>query len=258
VGGALAGPLTEADRIAGYPHRLSIWQMEVSRTHVFTRPVRGREFFEQVIENRARRTETAINDPQDFGVGKDLSNWAHLRKLAAAINQRLLETERFCQDSLLSAESFAHVSEPTTTATGQRAPDLRFGQPRVMALLAALSRFAPSLNGFRHAEVREIVPALLGIAPSAYTASQMSYDLRRPRLKGLIARVDGKHVHVLATYGREVVYLMTKLHRCIFDVANAAIDTTVALPSQLARAFGQLDAELDKLVADAQLAPAKS
>jgi len=287
--------------------------MEVSRTQVFTRPVRGREFFEQVIRdnldlgqpdrvqlvfgrrvyrntpsrfrtqvvhagvqpnlhliykhsgvkqyfklNRALRTETTINNPRDFDVGKDLSNWPYLRKLAVAINQRLLETERVSQDCLLSAQSFARVSEPTRTDGGQRAPGLRFGQPRVMALFAALSRFAPSLNGFRHAEVREIVPALLGIAPEAYTTSQMSYDLRRLRLKGLIARVDGKHIYVLTTYGRKVVYLMTKLQRRIFDVANAAIDTTVALPSQLARAFRQLDAELDKLVADAQLAPAKS
>ncbi len=232
----LPWPLTAADRAAKYHHRLSIWQMEVSRTQVFTRPVRGREFFEQVIRdnldlgqpdrvqlvfgrrvyrntpsrfrtqvvhagvqpnlhliykhsgvkqyfklNRALRTETttpalapgaSVNNPRDFDVGKDLSNWAYLRKLAAAINQRLLETERVSQDCLLSAESFARVSEPTRTDSGQRAPGLRFGQPRVMALFAALSRFAPSLNGFRHAEVREIVPALLGITPEAYTTSQ--------------------------------------------------------------------------------------
>jgi hypothetical protein len=309
----LPWPLTAADRAAGYHHRLSIWQMEVSRTQVFTRPVRGREFFEQLIRdnldlgqpdrvqlvfgrrvyrntpsrfrtqvvhvgvqpnlyltykhsgvkqyfklNRALRTETTINNPHDFGVNKGLSNWAYLRQLGTAINRRLLETERVSQDCLLSSESFARVSQPTTTEAGQRAPGLRFGQPRVMALFAALSRFAPRLNGFRHAEVREIVPALLGIAPEAYTASQMSYDLRRLRLKGLIARIDGKHVYILTTYGRKVVYLMTKLQRRIFDVASAAIDTTVALPSQLARAFRQLDAELDKLVADAQLAPAKS
>src|SRR5712692_10361718 len=309
----LPWPLTIADRQAGYQHRLSIWQMEVSQTHVFTRPVCGREFFEQVIcenldlgrpdrvqlifgrrvyrntpsqfrtqvvqtgvqptlhvtykhsgvkqyfkENRALRTETTINNPHDFGVNKGVGNWLYLRQLGTAINRRLLETERVSQDCLLSADSFARVSQPTTTDTGQRAPGLRFGQPRVMALFAALSRFAPSMNGFRHAELREIVPTLLGIDPETYTTSQMSYDLRRLRLKGLIARVDGKHIYVLTTYGRNVVYLMTKLHRHIFDVASAAIDTTVAVPSQLARAFRQLDAELDKLVADAQLAPVKS
>jgi hypothetical protein len=60
-------------------------------------------------ENRALHTEMTINNPQDLGMGKDLSNWSYLRKLAAAINQRLLETERVSQDCLLSAESFARV-----------------------------------------------------------------------------------------------------------------------------------------------------
>jgi hypothetical protein len=309
----LPWPLTAADRKAGYSHRLSIWQMEVSRTQVFTRPVRGREFFEQVIrenldlgrpdrvqlifgrrvyrntpsqfrtqvlqsgvqptlhvtykhssvkqyfkENRALRTETTINNPHDFGVDKGLRNWIYLRQLGTAINHRLLETERFSQDCLLSSESFVRVSEPTSTESGQRTPGLRFGQPRVMALFAALSRFAPSLNGFRHAEVRQIVPALLGIAPEGYTAAQMSYDLRRLRLKGLIARVAGRHTYILTTYGRKVVYLMTKLQQRIFNVASAALETTSVLPSQLAHAFRQLDDELAKLVAEAQLAPLKS
>jgi len=309
----LPWPLTAEDRKAGYHHRLSIWQMEISRTQVFTRPVRGREFFEQVIrenldlgrpdrvqlifgrqvrrntpsqfrtqvlqsgvqptlhvtykhsgvkqyfkENRALRTETTINNPHDFGVNKGLNNWLYLRQLGTAINRRLLETERVSQDCLLSAESFTRLSEPTTTATGQRAPGLRFGQPRVMALFAALSRFAPSLNGFRHADVREIIPSLLGIAPEAYTASQMSYDLRRLRLKGLIARMAGTHTYILTTYGRKVVCLMTKLHQRIFDVASAALETTSAWPSQLARTFRQLDAQLDNLVTNAQLTPAKT
>ena len=307
----LPWPLTLADRQAGYQHRLSIWQMEVSQTHVFTRPVRGREFFEQVIrenvdlgrpdrvqlvfgrrvyrntpsrfvtrviqegvqpnlhltykhsgvkqyfkENRALRTETTVNNPHDFGVGKDLSNWTYLRQLAAAINQRLLETERVSQDCLLSAESFARVSEPTLTDAGQRAPGLRFGQPRVMALFAALSRFAPALNGFRHGELRPMVQAVLNVAPEAYTASQMSYDLRRLRLKGLVTRVAGSHTYLLTTYGRRVAYLMTKLQQRIFNLAGIALTTAADIPATLSKAFREIDAELERLVANAHLAPA--
>ena len=39
----------------------------------------------------------------------------------------------------------------------------------------------------------------------------MSYDLRRLRLKGLIARVAGKHTYILTTYGRKVVYLIDQI-----------------------------------------------
>ncbi|MBV9170355.1 MAG: hypothetical protein JOZ81_09760 [Chloroflexi bacterium] len=47
----LPWPLTAADRTAGYRHRLSIWQLEMSLTQVFTRPVYGRLFFEAVIRD---------------------------------------------------------------------------------------------------------------------------------------------------------------------------------------------------------------
>jgi hypothetical protein len=285
--------------------------MEVSRTQIFTRPLYGRAFFEQIIrenldlgrpdrvqlifarrvyrntpsrfctrvvqsgvqpnvhltykhsgvkqyfkENRALRTETTINNPLDFKVRKDLSSWTYLRKLGTRINDRLLESERVSQDCLLSADSFARVSEPTTTEAGQRAPGLRFGQPRTMALFASLSRFAPALNGFRNAELRPIMQTLLNLQPEAYTASQMSYDLRRLRLKGLIARVEGSHRYILTTYGRRVAYLMTKLHHRIFDVASGAVETATSVPAPLTLAFQRLDAVVDKLVADATLSPA--
>ncbi len=150
------------------------------------------------------------------------------------------------------------MSEPTTTETGQRAPGLRFGQPRVMALFAGLSRFLPALNGFCNAELRETVLTLLGFSPDEYTASQMSYDLRRLRLKGLITRLEGRHRYILTTYARRVAYLMTKLQNRIFNVASVALLAPATLPSRLARAFQQLDAELERLVADANLAPAKT
>ena len=127
-----------------------------------------------------------------------------------------------------------------------------------MALFAGLSRFLPALNGFCNAELRETVQTLLGLSPDEYTASQMSYDLRRLRLKGLITRLEGRHRYILTTYRRRVAYLMTKLQQRIFDTASAALETTAGLPSKLARAFRQLDTEVANLVAEAQLAPAKS
>jgi hypothetical protein len=44
-------PLGKKDFEAGYYPQLSIWQMEMSLTDVFKRPVQGREFFEQVIRS---------------------------------------------------------------------------------------------------------------------------------------------------------------------------------------------------------------
>lgn len=47
----LPWPLLPADRAAGYEHKLSIWQLEVSLTHIFDKPAQGRLFFDELIRD---------------------------------------------------------------------------------------------------------------------------------------------------------------------------------------------------------------
>jgi hypothetical protein len=54
-------PLRPEDRRAGYDWDLSIWQMEVSLTQIFGRPLRGREFF--VRQPEGFRREQGLGQP---------------------------------------------------------------------------------------------------------------------------------------------------------------------------------------------------
>jgi hypothetical protein len=45
----LPWPLTAVDRAAGYRHRLSLWQVEVSLTQIFREPVYARRWFEAIL-----------------------------------------------------------------------------------------------------------------------------------------------------------------------------------------------------------------
>jgi hypothetical protein len=47
----LPWPLLPEDRAAGYEHKLSIWQLEVSLTHIFDNPLQGRLFFDELIRD---------------------------------------------------------------------------------------------------------------------------------------------------------------------------------------------------------------
>ncbi len=44
-------PMTAEDRVSGYDWELSMWQVEVSLTQVFDHPLRGRQFFEEVLRD---------------------------------------------------------------------------------------------------------------------------------------------------------------------------------------------------------------
>ena len=302
-------PLTAADRKAGYSHRLSVWQLEASRTQVFDDPVQGREFFEAVIrenldlgrpdrvqlvfdrkiikttpgqfrtrviedgvlpslhieyktsrvkqyfkEGRALRTETTINDPKDFGVNKDLSQLPYLEQIGRQINRRLLDVQRVSHNCHLSQENVERVVLPTVTDDGQRAAGLRFGQLRVMALLAALTSFLAATQGFTHRSLRPQVADLQGLAHDQYTTGQLTYDLRRLRLKGIIWRVPNTQRYVLTPYGRKVALFFTRLHARVFRPGFAALDPAVPIPSALAEALRHVDHEIDRLIDEACLA----
>src|SRR6266550_7180127 len=133
-------------------------------------------------EGRGCRTEGTFRNPNDFGVNKGLSNLSYLQKLGRQINRRLLEVERVSHNSGLSGDSIQKVLQPTVTADGEKAPALKFGQPRVMALLLALTLFQHLIDGFHNRDLRFLVADVLGVKVSDYSSNQMTYDLRRLRL----------------------------------------------------------------------------
>ena len=151
-------------------------------------------------EGRALRTETVINDTYDFDVGRRLKNLDDLKQIGFAANRRLLGVERLSHDCTIGAETLADLHRPAHI-DGQRASALRFGDPRVQALLAALLRFDLLPAGFRNRELREAVAPLRGMSLDDYNAGQMTYDLRRLRLRGLIERIPHSQRYRLTAEG---------------------------------------------------------
>jgi hypothetical protein len=301
-------PLTPTHHVRGFTYQLSILQLEVSRTQVFDRPLRGREFFESVIrenldlgrpdhvqllfprkitratpgrfttrvittgvnpslhiaykrchikqyfkEERALRTETTFNDTYDFGIGRRLSNLSYLRTLGDHINRRVLETESLAHDCGLAAAQLADLVQPTQTADHQPAPALKFGQPRVTAVLNALCHFLWTADGLTNAQLRPLVASLLG---TSYTTRQMGYDLRRLRRKGLLKRLDHQKRYVLTPYGRRVALFLTKVHARVLRPGLQALDLTFTaqVPPALRTTFAALDRAIDIHIAGAQIA----
>ena len=115
-------------------------------------------------ENRAARTECTINNPKDFNVNKCLKNLPYLKQIARNAVHRLLEVERVTEDCVLSEFSVEGLTQPTLTDDGQRVSGFRFGDPRVMALFAALTLFLHLPNGFRNRDLRNHVSDQIGRA----------------------------------------------------------------------------------------------
>ena len=189
-------------------------------------------------DGRALRIETVINTPDDLLCKRRLQHLDELQTKARAVNARLLDTERVGQGCVLASPAFERVAQSTLTEDGRRSPALRFGDPRVMALLGALCIGLNAL-GFTNRSLRAQVSHLLGVA---YTVNQASYDLARLRLNGLIERQPGTNTYQLTAEGQRVAIFYTKVHDRLLRPLLAT-DQPPAAP-QLRRALATVDRHL--------------
>jgi len=304
-------PLRAEDRQAGYDWRLSMRQIEFSRTLVLDRPREGRAFFAEVAreslglggqaeigflfgrrivrrgrrptpgrfqtdiqiqgvdprisvfyrssrikeylkEGRALRIETVCNDPGDLGVLRRLRHLVELREQARQLNRRMLAFQRASSTPTLATSHFDEVALPDLRA-GQRTVALRYGDPRVVALLGALSHTLPQLMPFANADLRAIVEQLL-LRP--YRSSQMSYDLRRLRAKGLIRRLEHSHRYVTTDKGTAIALLFTKSYERFVHplLAVDAADVPPMTAPDVRRALRTIDHYVKDRAKEARLA----
>lgn len=118
-----------------------------------------------------------------------------------------------------------------------------------MALLLALTLFHHLIDGFHNRDLRARVADLLGVTSDGYTASQMTYDLRRLRPKGLIYRPPKKNRYFLTPYGWKVARLFARLEARVFRPAVAMFTGNDAvLPFPLRASLNRVDAQLDELI----------
>jgi predicted MarR family transcription regulator len=113
-----------------------------------------------------------------------------------------------------------------------------------------LCLFALSPSGFRHRDVRTHIAQLLGRDPDAYAAGQMTYDLRRLRLHGLIERIPKSHRYRVTTLGARLAMLYVRLYARAVRPA-ASLEPSGSTRGR--RAFDRLDAALAHFLEEVKL-----
>ena len=201
-------------------------------------------------QGRAIRIETVVNDTRDFEIGRRLAHLPEISATVRHVNHRLLMIERAGQACGLESAIFERISQPCARE-GSRTGALRFGDPRVTALAGALSAHVHTVSGFTNQRLRSLVAGLLGVD---YTPNQMSYDLRRLRLHGLITRQPGTNTYTLTPDGVRFAIFYTKVHDRILRPLLAA-DHPPA-PTELKQALRTIDRHLDRYLANSRLTPA--
>jgi len=182
-----------------------------------------------------------------------LTNLPALRKIGFQANRRLLRVQQLSHDPITGAAAFTAATGPVHTPSGERIPGLRFADPRVHALLAALCVHRTHPAGFTNRDLRTLIADLLGRPPEAITAGQMSYDLRRLRHHGFIERIPGSRRYQVTDIGLADALFLTRAHDRLLRTGLSET-TDPASSSRLRAATLAYQKALDDLYARAGLA----
>jgi predicted MarR family transcription regulator len=117
-----------------------------------------------------------------------------------------------------------------------------------MALAGALCATVHAVGGFTNRSLRARVATLLG---TDYTQSQMSYDLRRLRLKGIIQRLEHSNTYVLTGDGQRIAVFYTKVHNRLLRPLIAANAPPAPLP--LRHALRTIERHVADYIAEARM-----
>ena len=201
-------------------------------------------------EGRALRIETVVNKPSDIGVLARLEHLPELVAKARQVNDRVLMIERAGQGCAIGSALFERIHQPYVRE-GQRTGTFRFGDQRAMALAGSLCLVVHAVTGFTNKSLRGRVAGLLG---KDYSSSQMSYDLRRLRLHGLIERHARTNTYTLTPDGQRVAVFYTKLQARLLRPLLAA--DQVPAPLELRRALATISRITDDYITNARLGAA--
>ncbi|HKM54193.1 MAG TPA: hypothetical protein VJY33_12355, partial [Isosphaeraceae bacterium] len=88
------------------------------------------------------RTETTSYHTPDLGVNKGVEHLPELRQTMAAVNDRYLDVQQDALETFVDRRQLERLWQPTVSPSGRRTPGLKIDDPRLLAVLQALTWFA--------------------------------------------------------------------------------------------------------------------
>jgi hypothetical protein len=171
------------------------------------------------------RTEPASNNVKDYGVNKAVENLSVLRNTLSAITDNYLKVQQDILETFIDRGELRKLAQPTITSTGKRVPGLKLDNPRQLAVMHALVRFAhiAAVNTFTTAEIHPLVIEALGCPAERYSLASLRYDLSKLRAKGLLTRLPHSRRYQLSPQGYSISLVFLKLFERIYAPLTAGL-----------------------------------
>jgi hypothetical protein len=232
--------LMDSNRTLGHPDKLAVvfgrphfrpdtrtgqtvLKITKRRTPVITSSFKQTWIKQYVSHSVGLRTESASHQLKDLSVAKNIVNLPKLRQVLDTANQRYLEIQQDVLNSYVDRGQLQQFRQASVSATGRRVPGLRLDDPRLLALLQALTCFM-YLAGKGSFRTKDLLPDVQKASNNPdYKLSQLRYDLSKLRGKGLVVRLHRTRSYQLTPAGYRLAILYLKLYQRLYAPLTAAI-----------------------------------
>jgi predicted transcriptional regulator len=147
---------------------------------------------------------------------KNIYSLSDLRRILAASNRRYLEFISAIDDPSAGTKLLDKISRPVQDE-GRNYKGFNFFSFDDLAIMLAIARGEHAISGFRNADLRHRL--------AGFSSSQISRQLKRLRLHGLIKRTASRYKYYLTSLGRRAVLTGLKL-RELFVIPQLAAPIT--------------------------------
>ena len=181
-----------------------------------------------------------------------------LRDKLAAIDDSYLDIQQDILETFVHRGHLQRLAKPTLTPSGKRVPGLKLDNPRQLAMMHALVRFAqiPAANTFSTGEIHPYVAAALSDRARQYGLAALRYDLSKLRAKGLVEKLPCSRRYRLPAQGYSVCLIFLKLFDRVYAPLTAGllapVPGDIGLPkpkrSRLDQLYQWITDSLDRLL----------
>jgi len=261
--------LLDANRTIGQPNKVTTifgrkvtkrhhgkLQTEIEDMHLPNPVIRSHYrngFIKQYVRDHLiLRTESATNDVTDYGIKKAVTNLSELRSNLSAIADNYLNVQQDILETFIDRGQLRKLAQPTITASGKRIPGLKLDNPRQLAVMHALVRFAHVAGGssFTTAELYPAVLDALGATADRYTLASLRYDLSKLRAKALLEKLPHSRRYRLLPNGYSICLVFLKLFERIYAPLTAGLLSPIKADTRLNQHRSQLDRLYQRVVDD--------
>ena len=197
------------------------------------------------------RIETLSNNLSDFHLKKSLDQLPEVKKALHAVNDRFAGFQASMFNVHVDFPLFQRLALPITSGA-TRIPGIKIQDTRMVRLMEALLHAANVIQGFSTATLHERILKTYRLSEGAYSLTQLRYDLRKMKARGLIARNARHYTYHLTDKGTKVSLMFVLFHKRVCDpLANSLFHhkpTISSLTTKLEKAYRKADASIQHIV----------